>query len=71
LNLVQRWLAELTTRRLRRCAQRSVAELQADLRAWSQAWTDDPKPLVWTRPPTKSSTTSPDIFNELTTQDSS
>jgi transposase len=49
LNLVERWFAELTTRKLRRSAHRSVAELEADLTAWIQAWNDDPKPFVWTK----------------------
>jgi transposase len=49
LNLVERWFAELTTRKLRRSAHRSVAELEADLRAWIAAWNDDPKPFVWTK----------------------
>ena len=49
LNLVERWFAELTTRKLRRSAHRSVAELEADLRAWIQAWNDDPRPFVWTK----------------------
>jgi transposase len=49
LNLVERWFAELTNRKLRRSAPRSVAELEADLKAWIQAWNEDPKPLVWTK----------------------
>ena len=49
LNLVERWFAELTNRRLRRSAHRSVAELEADLNAWIQAWNDDPRPFVWTK----------------------
>jgi transposase len=49
LNLVERWFAELTNRKLRRSSHRSVAELEADLKAWSQAWNDDPKPFVWTK----------------------
>jgi transposase len=49
LNLVERWFAELTNRKLRRSAHRSVAELEADLNAWIQAWNDDPKPFVWTK----------------------
>ena len=49
LNLVERWFAELTTRKLRRSAHRSVAELEADLNAWIQAWNQDPKPFVWTK----------------------
>jgi transposase len=49
LNLVERWFAELTNRKLRRSAHRSVAELEADLRAWIDAWNEDPKPFVWTK----------------------
>ena len=49
LNLVERWFAELTNRKLRRSAHRSVAELEADLTAWIQAWNDDPRPFVWTK----------------------
>src|SRR5918994_789499 len=45
LNLVERWFAELTNRKLRRSAHRSVAELEADINAWIAAWNDDPKPL--------------------------
>jgi transposase len=49
LNLVERWFAELTNRKLRRSSQRSVAELEADLKAWIAAWNQDPKPFVWTK----------------------
>nr|WP_245713140.1 IS630 family transposase [Nocardia rhamnosiphila] len=49
LNLVERWFAELTNRKLRRSAHRSVAELEADVQAWINAWNEDPKPFVWTK----------------------
>ena len=49
LNLVERWFAELTNRKLRRSAHRSVAELEADINAWIAAWNDDPKPFIWTK----------------------
>src|SRR5829696_2672306 len=49
LNLVERWFAELTTRKLRRSTHRSVAELEADVRAWINAWNADPKPFIWTK----------------------
>jgi transposase len=49
LNLVERWFAALTNRKLRRSAHRSVAELEADITAWIAAWNDDPKPFVWTK----------------------
>ena len=48
----------MTTRKLRRSAHRSVAELEADLTAWIQAWNDDPKPFVWTK-------TADEILNTL------
>ncbi len=49
LNLVERWFAELTNRKLRRSAHRSVTELEADIRAWIQTWNDNPRPYVWTK----------------------
>jgi transposase len=49
LNLVERWFAELTNRKLRRSAHRSVAELEADVQAWIHTWNEDPKPFVWTK----------------------
>jgi transposase len=49
LNLVERWFAELTNKKLRRGAHRSVAQLNTDIRAWIQTWNHDPKPFVWTK----------------------
>ena len=49
LKLVERFIAELTNRKLRRSTHRSVAELEANFAAWIQAWNDDPKSLVWTK----------------------
>ncbi len=49
LNLVERWFAELTNRKLRRSAHRSVTGLRADVQAWINAWNADPKPFVWTK----------------------
>jgi transposase len=49
LNLVERWFSELTTKKLRRGAHRSVHQLNSDIRAWIQTWNDDPKPYVWTK----------------------
>ena len=48
LNLVERWFAELTTKKLRRGAHRSVRQLNTDIRAWIDTWNDDPKPFIWT-----------------------
>jgi transposase len=49
LNLVERWFAELTNRKLRRSAHRSVTELENDIRKWTTEWNKDPKPFVWTK----------------------
>jgi transposase len=49
LNLVERWFAELTTKKLRRGAHRSVRQLNTDIRAWIETWNHDPKPFVWTK----------------------
>jgi transposase len=49
LNLVERWFAELTNKKLRRGAHRSVGQLNADIRAWMKTCNDDPKPFVWTK----------------------
>src|SRR5215469_167632 len=49
MNLVERWFAELTNRKLRRSAHRSVTELEADIRNWINEWNKDPKPFVWTK----------------------
>jgi transposase len=49
MNLVERWFGELTNKKIRRGAHRSVRALNADIRAWIQTWNDDPKPYVWTK----------------------
>jgi transposase len=49
LNLVERWFAELTSRKLRRSAHRSVTELEADIRKWTNEWNKNPRPFVWTK----------------------
>jgi transposase len=49
LNLVERFIAELTTKWLRRGTHRSVAELEQSIRTWIDTWNDDPKPFVWTK----------------------
>lgn len=49
LNLVERWFALLTDRRLRRGAFGSVAELTQAIRLWVKHWNDDPKPFMWTK----------------------
>jgi hypothetical protein len=48
---------------------RSVRELVASIRTWITNWSDDPKPFVWHRPPTRSSTASRHIVSGLLTRD--
>ena len=47
LNLVERWFAELTRKLLQRSAHRSLRALEADLRAWTATWNENPRPFVW------------------------
>lgn len=49
LNLVERWFAELTTKKLKRSSHASVRRLRDDIRAWVDAWNADPKPFKWTK----------------------
>jgi transposase len=49
LNLVERWFAELTNKRIRRGAFRSVKELQSAIREFIEVHNENPKPFVWTR----------------------
>ena len=49
LNLVERWFAELTTKKLRRGTHTSVRQLNTDIRAWIETWNDNPRPYVWTK----------------------
>jgi transposase len=49
LNLVERWFAELTSKLLRRGVHRSVAALEADIRAWLAHWNESPRPYVWVK----------------------
>ena len=49
LNLVERWFAELTQKKLKRGVHRSVQALEHDIRAWLADWNDQPRPFVWTK----------------------
>ena len=49
MNLVERWFAELTNRKLRRSAHRSVTDLETDIRKWINEWNKNPKPFVWAK----------------------
>jgi transposase len=49
LNLVERWFAELTTKRIKRGAHTSVPNLEGDIRNWIATWNADPRPYVWVK----------------------
>jgi transposase len=49
INLVERWFAEITNKRIRRGVFRSVKELEAAIREYIVVHNQDPKPFVWTR----------------------
>jgi transposase len=49
MNLVERWFAELTNKKLRRSAHTSVRQLNSDIRTWIETWNENPRPYVWTK----------------------
>lgn len=49
LNLVERWFAEITNKRIRRGVFRSVKELEAAIREYIDVHNEDPKSFVWTK----------------------
>jgi len=48
LNLIERWFAELTNKRIRRDSFLSVADLTAAIEDFLAAWNTSPKPFLWT-----------------------
>src|ERR1700686_3612986 len=48
LNLIERWFAQLTNKRIRRDSFRSVEDLTAAIEDFLTAWNASPKPFVWT-----------------------
>jgi transposase len=49
INLVERWFAELTNKRIRRGVFRSVKDLESAIREFIDVHNEGPKPFVWTR----------------------
>jgi len=49
INLVERWFAEITNKRIRRGVFRSVKELEAAIREYIDAHNENPTPFVWTK----------------------
>jgi len=48
LNLVERWFAELTGKRIRRGIFVSVDDLKVAIEEFLRTWNEDPKPFIWT-----------------------
>ena len=49
LHLVERWLALLTEKQIRRGVHRSARELEAAIQGYLAIYNDHPKPFVWTK----------------------
>lgn len=49
LNLVERWFAILSERKIKRASHRSTRELERDIRAFLKHTNEHPKPLIWTK----------------------
>jgi len=46
---VERWFGFLTEQLLQRGDHRSVQALEKDIRAWVEAWNENPRPFIWTK----------------------
>jgi hypothetical protein len=71
LNLVERWFAELTNKKLRRSAHKSVHQLNSDIRAWIETWNENHRPYVWTKTADQILESIATYCTESTTQDTS
>jgi transposase len=49
LNQVERWFADLTTRKIRRGTHRSTVQLENTIRDYLNTNNENPKPFVWTK----------------------
>ena len=49
INLVERWFAELTNKRIRRGTHTSERALERDIKDWISTWNENPKPFVWVK----------------------
>jgi len=49
VNLVERWFAELTEKRIRRGVFKSVPDLIASIEDFMRTYNENPKPFVWTK----------------------
>jgi transposase len=49
LNLVERWFARLSERKIKRASHRSTRELERDIREFLKQTNEHPKPFIWTK----------------------
>ena len=49
LNLVERWFAVLSERKIKRASHRSTRELERDIRDFLEHTNEHPKPFIWTK----------------------
>lgn len=49
LNLVERWFAVLSERKIKRASHRSTRELERDIRDFLKHTNEKPKPFIWTK----------------------
>ncbi len=48
LNLIERWFAEISRKRIRRGTFKSVADLIRAIRQYVREYNRDPRPFIWT-----------------------
>jgi transposase len=65
INLVERWFAEITNKRIRRGIFRSVKELEAAIHEYLDVHNEAPKPFIWTKQRMRFWPASPATHNEL------
>ncbi len=49
LNQIERWLAEITNRQIRRGSYRSTPGLAQAIEDYLEVYNQDPKPFIWTK----------------------
>ena len=49
INLVERWFAELTQKKIRRGSHRSTRALESDIRDYLDTYNENPRAFVWTK----------------------
>jgi transposase len=54
LNMVERWFAEITNKRIRRESWGSVKELVKAIKEYIKSWNKESKPFTWTKSAGKS-----------------